>query len=211
MRKNKIFYITGASSLILLVLFIFLQHYYPSILTLDAKWIAISLLPILFAFLQKGFINKIKAFGIELEVNPSKRDLSSEDNNKLDFQETKDKNILPADYLYINHTSFLREVKQQEFQELTNVKDAAHYDIRVIIDSYYKGALERIKYVQYYLHDSYPQPIIVKSRLKDKFCLKEIANGEYVLTAKVFFKDISQPLILERYITLWNSGPKIGN
>ena len=87
--------------------------------------------------------------------------------------------------------------------------NALHYDIRVIIDSYYKGALERINFVQYYLHRSYPEPIQTRSRMEDKFCLKEIANGEYVLVAKVFFKDFDAPLILERYITLWDTGPKI--
>jgi hypothetical protein len=41
---------------------------------------------------------------------------------------------LPADYLYINHTSFLREDKQSEFRSRTGARDLPHYDIRVIVD-----------------------------------------------------------------------------
>jgi hypothetical protein len=37
--------------------------------------------------------------------------------------------------------------------------------------------------------------------------LKELANGEYVLVAKVFLRDRKSPLILQRYITLWKEGP----
>lgn len=121
----------------------------------------------------------------------------------------KDINKLPADYIYINHTSFLRQEKQGEFQLKTKVQGLPHYDIRVIVDSYYQGALERIKYVTYFLHQSYPEPIQTRANKYDHFCLKEVANGEYVLTAKIFLKDLEKPIILQRYITLWTSGPKI--
>ena len=200
---------SGLASAFLLVLFIILQLLWPSVLSLDIKWIAVSLLPLIIGLFHNGLIKNVKAFGIELEVNPSQRNLSSESDEKLGAVEIGQNKKLPADYIFINHTSFLREDKQLEFQEITSVKNVPHYDIRVIIDSYYKGAIERIKYVQYYLHRSYPEPIQIRSRLEDKFCLKEIANGEYVLIAKVFFKDLEQPLILERYITLWISGPVI--
>jgi hypothetical protein len=43
----------------------------------------------------------------------------------------------------------------------------------------------------------------------DNFELKEIANGEFVLMALVYLKDKEAPIILQRYITLWPSGPRI--
>ncbi len=105
---------------------------------------------------------------------------------------------LPFDYYFLNHTSFLRADKQEEFRRLTGVP-LNHYDIRVIVDSYYRGALDRIDRVEYILHSAYPNP-------EDKFLLKELANGEYVLMAKVFLKDREEPVLLQRYITLWESG-----
>lgn len=190
-------------------MFLVLQYYESSVLSLETKWIVVSVLPLVIWLTYSGIVKKVKVFGIELEVAPSKRNLSDNSGEKLNSVESTENNALPADYVFINHTSFLRDNKQHDFQAKTKVKDALHYDIRVILDSYYKGALERINYVQYYLHRSYPEPIQTRSRMEDKFCLKEIANGEYVLVAKVFFKDFDEPLVLERYITLWNTGPKI--
>lgn len=39
-----------------------------------------------------------------------------------------------------------------------------------------------------------------------KFLLKELANGEYVLMDKVYLKDRKEPVLLQRYTTLWESG-----
>jgi hypothetical protein len=115
---------------------------------------------------------------------------------------------LPFDYYFLNHTSFLRRERQEEFRERTGVP-LNHYDIRVIVDSYYRGALERIERVEYILHSSYPQPIQTRRNPEDKFLLKELANGEYVLMAKVHLKDRKEPVLLQRYITLWDSGPRL--
>lgn len=115
---------------------------------------------------------------------------------------------LPLDYYFLNHTSFLREDKQEEFRRLTGVP-LNHYDIRVIVDSYYRGALDRIDCVEYILHRAYPNPIQYRRNREDKFLLKELANGEYVLMAKVFLKDREEPVLLQRYITLWESGPRL--
>jgi hypothetical protein len=115
---------------------------------------------------------------------------------------------LPLDYYFLNHTSFLRRDKQDEFRKLTGVP-LDHYDIRVIVDSYYRGALDRIEYVEYILHRAYPQPIQYRRNGADKFLLKELANGEYVLMAKVYLKDRKEPVLLQRYITLWDSGPHL--
>lgn len=110
---------------------------------------------------------------------------------------------LPPDYVFVNHTCFLRQDKQEEFQRRTGVP-LPHYDIRVIVDSYYEGALDRVERVEYFLHEAYPEPIQVRTRKEDKFLLKELANGEYVLLAQVYLRGQRQPLLLQRYITLWH-------
>jgi hypothetical protein len=115
---------------------------------------------------------------------------------------------LPPDYYFLNHTSFLRKDMQAEFQRRTGVP-FPHYDIRVVVDSYYRGALERIELVEYILHSAYPNPVQYRRNAQDKFLLKELANGEYVLMAKVYLKDRRDPLLLQRYITLWESGSRL--
>jgi len=115
---------------------------------------------------------------------------------------------LPFDLYYINHTSFLRRNKQEAFRLRTGV-NLDHFDIRVIVDSYYHGAIEKIDRVEYVLHHAYPEPIQFRHNPEDNFLLKELANGEYVLMAKVFLKNRSEPILLQRYITLWESGPKL--
>ena len=110
------------------------------------------------------------------------------------------------DYLFINHTSFLQEDKQVEFRNATGVQ-LPHYDILVVLDSYYNEALDQVDHVEYYLSQSYEEAIQVRSNSKNHFLLKELATSEFVLSAKVFLNDVSMPLILTRYITLWKDGP----
>ncbi|HEX7445555.1 MAG TPA: hypothetical protein VF300_04115, partial [Methanothrix sp.] len=79
---------------------------------------------------------------------------------------------MPLDYFFLNHTSFLRTKKQAEFRKITGV-DLDHYDIRVIVDSYYREALERILCVEYILHRAYgKRSIQVRSDLQINSCLK---------------------------------------
>lgn len=115
---------------------------------------------------------------------------------------------LPADYLYLNHTSFLRPEIQDEMQARTGWI-GNHYDIRVIVSSYYAGALERVERVEYLLHESYEEPIRTRRSRSDCFLLKEIANGEYVLLARVYLRKRPEPILLQRYLTLWESGPTL--
>lgn len=117
---------------------------------------------------------------------------------------------LPPDYYFLNHSSFLRVHKQAEFRKRTGVP-FAHYDIRVIVDSYYEGALEKVEKVTYILDEAYPEQIrtITNSESSNKFLLKELANGEYVLMADIYVKGRKEPIHLQRHITLWKSGPKL--
>ncbi len=56
-----------AISLLLLAGFLVLQIKMPKLLELDAKWIALSVLPVLLVLVTSGYISKFKGFGIELE------------------------------------------------------------------------------------------------------------------------------------------------
>ena len=111
---------------------------------------------------------------------------------------------------YLNHTSFLREEKQQEFRQRTGVP-LDHYDIRVVVDAYDEEMLNLIKRVEYTLDPSYPEPVRVRTERerRQKFLLKELANGEYLLRAKIFVTGREQPIEVARYITLWESGPEL--
>ncbi|MDF1697636.1 MAG: hypothetical protein P1U56_17455 [Saprospiraceae bacterium] len=207
MKKHRsllLYYIVSGS---LLVILLFIRFQYPELLDLETRWLAVAVLPIVIGIFLTERVKKIKAFGVEFEAFPSRNNIGG-DEEKLELNVDLDEGILPTDYFFINHTSFLRPEKQEEFMQRTNV-NRPHYDIRVIIDSYYRCALEQIKYVQYYLHKSYPEPIQTRSNRSDNFCLKEVANGEYVLTAEIHLKNTTRKILLERYITLWESGPII--
>ena len=195
-------------SICLLIIFFVLQYFNSNLLRLENRWIVVALLPIILSLLYTGKINKVKFFDFEIEVVTSKSNLENID-KKIEHTESLEKTSFPSDYFYINHTSFYRKEEQTELQEKTGLKGYKLYDIRVKVCSYYKGALEKIDRVEYYLHSSYPDNKIVTNDKKSNFLLKELAYGEYVLSAKVFLKGIEQPFILQRYITLSESGPRI--
>lgn len=123
---------------------------------------------------------------------------------------SKSSEEMPPDYYFLNHTSFLRSHKQDEFRKKTGVP-LVHYDIRVIVDSYYEGALDKIQSVRYILDKAYPNPIQIRTHKdkSNKFLLKELANGEYVLMAEIYVQGRKEPIHLQRHITLWKSGPEL--
>lgn len=145
-----------------------------------------------------GFSLKVSEY-VELSVEPASVAIGAGQPAQTELVEAEK---IPADYVFLNHISFLREEKQAEFQARTGLTGIPHYDIRVVVDSYYKGALDRVKYVEYFLHKSYEEPIQTRSQKQNRFLLKELANGEYVLQAKVYLRDRQEPFLLQRYITL---------
>lgn len=117
----------------------------------------------------------------------------------------------PTRGLFLNHTAFLREDRQEEFRARTGIP-LDHYDIRVVLDAEEPAMLDSVSHVEYILHPAYPVPVQVRTAERDrrtKFLLKELANGEYLLRAKVYMINGSAPICLERYITLWRSGPEL--
>jgi hypothetical protein len=155
--------------------------------------------------IQPGSDITLAIFGSKFIVKPTRPPRAGQE-----LPPPADRQELPADYLYLNHTSFLRadEELQAEFKRRTGV-DLPHYDIRVILASYYEGALERVDRVEYVLHQAYPEPIQVRSNRSTHFLLKELANGEYLILARAYLKGRATPLLLQRYITLWKSGPTV--
>jgi TIR domain len=112
---------------------------------------------------------------------------------------------------FLNHTSFLRADRQAEFRARTGVP-LDHYDIRVVLDAEEPDMLDAVARIDYILHSAYPEPVRVRTAERDrpaKFLLKELANGEYLVRATVYFVDDRAPVHLERYITLWRSGPEL--
>ncbi len=167
------------------------------------------------ALLGRGSEIAVELCGTKIIVKPATVALK-EPSAQGDVRPARDKlspvtpgDPIPADYLFMNHTSFFRPEKQQEFRDLTHV-NSTHYDIMVIVDSYYEKALDSVEYVEYILHETYPEPRQIRSNRDQTFLLKELAYGEYVLLAKVFLKDRNTPLILQRFLTLWSSGPRLG-
>jgi len=127
-----------------------------------------------------------------------------------DRPDTENTNGINQDAYYLNHTSFLREEKQQEFRLRTGVP-LDHYDIRIVVDAYDERDLNQIERVEYTLHPAYDEQIRIRTKRErpQKFLLKEIANGEYLVLAKIFVKGRQEPLQVHRYITLWESGPEL--
>lgn len=205
MKGHRDLFLSATLSLLLLLALAIIHEHHPNALTLPGPWFIVSLLPVLVILISGSYVSKFKATstGIEFEtLQPTKPPGESE------RPPVAENEALPPDYLYLNHTSFLRPEYQNQFQEATGVQ-RPHYDIRVVLSSYYHGALDRVERVEYILHASYPQPIQVRTRKNDKFMLKEIANGEYVLFAKVSLKGYKDSIVLQRYITLWREGPRI--
>jgi hypothetical protein len=175
--------------------------------------IVLATVLVLFRRELRGLVTKQTELGIEImgtkfTVKPAVVDRKPDGTASL-LPAVHENLPLPADYFYLNHTSFLRREKQDEFQTRTRVFGVPHYDIRVILDSYYEGALDRVLYVLYLLAEQYPEPVVARSRKENKFLLKDLANGEYVLQAKVFLKDQDNPIVLQRYITLSEAGPRL--
>lgn len=195
-------------SLILLILFLLIQYHYPRILELDIKWIILALIPIVLSLIYSGKITGIKALGLELKVEPSRVNIADLE-EKIEFSISKEEKIYPVDYFYLNHTSFFRKDKQKELQNKTGIHDVKLYDVRIKIFSYYSGALEEVEKVQYFLHNSYENPVREVYDSKTNFELKELAFGEYVLSAKIYIRNVGEPFIVQRYISLWDSNPRI--
>ena len=55
-------------SAILLIVFLLLQEFHATILSLDVKWLVVAAIPLIIALLRSNIIRSFKGFGIELET-----------------------------------------------------------------------------------------------------------------------------------------------
>ena len=69
--------------------------------------------------------------------------------------------------------------------------------------------LDKIEFVKYHLHPSYPNSVQTITDRKSHFKLKELAWGESNLNAEVKIKGQEQLIKLSRYINLTETGEKI--
>jgi hypothetical protein len=152
--------------------------------------------------IENGAEIAFEFMGNKVRITPTKKIITGDHQNQENkLPEITEKKEIPADYFYINHHSFYREDKQDQLRALTNLKCKLYY-IHITTNSYYQGAVDHVEKVEYYLHETYPEPIQVRTNKKDNFLLKELAYGEYVLIAKIYLKNRKIPLILNRYISL---------
>jgi hypothetical protein len=65
-RSNR-YWITGVVvSVLMLILFLFLQQNNSQMLNMDVKWLVIASIPLILLILRSNEIQKFKGFGIEL-------------------------------------------------------------------------------------------------------------------------------------------------
>ena len=67
--KHAIMVLGLLCTVFLLIIFLLLQHFIPSVLQLDAKWIVVTLIPLVLALIIGGYVKVIKGFGFELEAS----------------------------------------------------------------------------------------------------------------------------------------------
>jgi len=152
--------------------------------------------------IESGAEFAFEFMGNKVSITPTKKMITSKNSKEeKKLPEVTEKKEIPADYFYINHISFYRDDKQEELRERTNL-NCELYHTHITTNSYYQGAMEKVEKVEYYLHETYPEPIRVRTNNNDNFLLKELAYGEYVLIAKIYLKNRKFPLILNRYISL---------
>jgi hypothetical protein len=111
-KKIQILFISSSISLIILIVFFTLQYNECKILTLDNKWIAISIIPIIIGLFLSEIIKSVKGFGIELEANLSK---------KIDFSLLK--NIEP---------SLKPKQGKESEEELNNLSNSKKKKIKIL-------------------------------------------------------------------------------
>jgi hypothetical protein len=104
-------------------------------------------------------------------------------------------------HMALIHSSWRYPKKDKEFGR-------PMYAIHVVIQAP-DSVLDRIEYVRYHLHPSYPNPIQTMTDRNTRFKLKELAWGEYTLRAEVKVKGQDEEIKLSRYINLTETGPRI--
>lgn len=96
------------------------------------------------------------------------------------------------------HSSWRYQKKDKEFRQKM-------YVIQILVQAN-DDVLDKIEYVKYSLHPSYPNPIQTKTDRRNQFQLKELAWGEFNLKAEVKIMDQEEVVNLTRFINLTETG-----
>lgn len=108
---------------------------------------------------------------------------------------------ITENHMALIHSSWRYPKKDKEFKR-------PMYCFHAVIQAE-KDVLDRIEYVIYHLHRSYPNPIQKVSKRETRFMLKELAWGGSLLRAEVKVKGQEELIKLSRYINLTETGPEI--
>jgi hypothetical protein len=106
-------------------------------------------------------------------------------------------------HLALLHSSWRYAKKDIEFGKKMFV-------IQVIIQAN-EDVLNKIEYVRYLLHPSYPNKVQIKTNRSNHFELKELAWGEFNLRSEVKIKGQDEVITLSRYINLVETGDNLLN
>lgn len=105
------------------------------------------------------------------------------------------------EHLALVHSSWRYPRKDKEFGKKM-------YGFQLIVQGQ-DSVLDRIEYVKYKLHQTYPNPVQIKYDRKRHFELKELAWGESTVSAEVKIKGQEMTIKLSRYINLAETGEKL--
>ena len=102
------------------------------------------------------------------------------------------------------HTSFIRDETPEFNDRLT------YYQIEVVVDAP-EVLMALIESVTYRFDDAYPPHLReqIRTDRKDRFKVKELANGTSIVRAEIRFSNRNIPLYLNRFIDLRPDGPRI--
>ena len=116
--------------------------------------------------------------------------------------QSPDKNSpVTENHLALVHSNWRYPKKDAEFSR-------PMFGFHIIIQAT-DDVLDRIEFVKYGLHPSYPNPLQTVTDRKSRFKLKELAWGESTVRAGVKIKGQDEPINLSRYINLNRTGPRI--
>lgn len=140
--KHPLLVVCGIISFILLIIFLVLQWYQAKLLNLDAKWLIIAGVPLLYGLIAGGYIRSFKGFGIELETqlkSPLK---------ELTLIATDAIMELPGDMKksdqYLDNLSNLERFKKERLIFYTNKKN--YYDLSIV--RRYLRRLPNLKFIE---------------------------------------------------------------
>lgn len=145
-----------------------------------------------FKSIFKILIRRIEA-GAPIEISSFKVGAMPNSLNSPKPNETINEN-----HVALMHTSWRYPKKDKEFGKKMFV-------IQVIVMGN-DEVLDKIEWVKYFLHKSYPNNIRTVFKGVDNFEFKELAWGEFVLKAEIKIKDSDHTLKLSRYINLTETG-----